>query len=393
MRLLKWAGAAIAGVLLAQSIFAGGCANLGATFRGTFKIGLVAPFSGANSATGYNMLFAAKLAINQWNETDRLKGYRAELLAQDDRNESLAGLTQARKMALDPDILGVVGHPSSASALAAAAAYGNAGLALITTEASADALAAGDYPAVFRLSASDSQVQTETLRFITTALKAQKLAVVSASSAEDVRFADRLKDKLRTVGLTSFFSQTLKPDQTEFSDLAQRLAVAAPQAVVFKGDYLNAGAFLSQMRLAKFGGAFLADAGSPNALFMKAAGDSAAGSYIVSPAPNPTDIPSAAGFVQAYRAYSGQDPLPSAVLTYDAVNLLLTAIQRGLEGGPVGARPNREAAIQSLRRLRDFPGLSATINFGPNGGNLNSRVYFYRITSSRFPGEMYKVSN
>ncbi|MDO8670225.1 MAG: branched-chain amino acid ABC transporter substrate-binding protein [Dehalococcoidia bacterium] len=393
MRLQKWAGVVIAMSLLGQQILAAGCANQGATFRGTFKIGLVAPFSGMNSAIGYNMLFAAKLAISEWNDSDRLKGYRIELLAQDDRIEAVAGLTQAKKMSLDYDVLGVVGHPSSASAFAAAAAYSKAGLAMITTEASADTLSTGDYPGVFRLSASDSQVQAETIKFISTTLKAQKLAVVADPQAEHSRFSDQLNEKLLISRMSSIISETLKPDQTDFSGLAQRMAASAPQVVVFKGDYLNAGSLLSQMRLSKVGSAYIADIGSLNALFLKTAGNSAEGSYLIAPALSPTDIPSAAGFVLAYRAISGLDPLPSAALTYDGVNLILTAFERSLNGTPDGARPDRQSVIQAIGVLRDYPGLSSNITFDQNGGVRGAKVYFYRITGLRFPGEMVKPAN
>ncbi|MDP2662658.1 MAG: ABC transporter substrate-binding protein, partial [Dehalococcoidia bacterium] len=141
----------------------------------TIKVGLVAPFSGRDAAAGYNMLYAAKLALKEWNDRGGVGGYGIELVAQDDRNEAEMGAVQARKMALDSQVMGVVGHPSRESALAATPVYREAGLPVLVTGAAVPEQDGG--PPVFQLGPTESELAQETVRFAV-AQGARRLAIL-----------------------------------------------------------------------------------------------------------------------------------------------------------------------------------------------------------------------
>ena len=89
----------------------------------TVKIGLVAPFEGLYRATGYEVLFAVKLALQERNGGQGLGGYRVELVALNDFNEPTEAAKQARALAADPDIVGIIGHLSSEATRAALPVY------------------------------------------------------------------------------------------------------------------------------------------------------------------------------------------------------------------------------------------------------------------------------
>jgi ABC-type branched-subunit amino acid transport system substrate-binding protein len=97
----------------------------------TIKIGLVAPFEGLYRSTGYEVLFAVKIALQERNQAQGLQGYRVELVALNDFNHPAEAARQAQALITDPDILGVVGHSTSASTLAALPVYQEAGLAMV----------------------------------------------------------------------------------------------------------------------------------------------------------------------------------------------------------------------------------------------------------------------
>ena len=85
----------------------------------TVKIGLVAPFEGLHRPLGYEALFGVKLAIQERNRGQGLHGYRIELVALNDFDDPAEARKQAAALAADPDVLGVVGHLSSPTTLAA----------------------------------------------------------------------------------------------------------------------------------------------------------------------------------------------------------------------------------------------------------------------------------
>jgi hypothetical protein len=97
----------------------------------TFKIGLVAPFEGRYRQVGYDAIYAARLAVRQANDAGGIGGYRVELIAFDDGGEPQAATQQASMLALDPAVMGVVGHFGPKTSSAAAPIYAREGLSLL----------------------------------------------------------------------------------------------------------------------------------------------------------------------------------------------------------------------------------------------------------------------
>jgi len=74
------------------------------------KIGLVAPFEGRYRSMGYEAIYAARLAIREINAKGGINGYRLELVALDDRGDRDMAIESARKLAIDPQVVAVIGH-------------------------------------------------------------------------------------------------------------------------------------------------------------------------------------------------------------------------------------------------------------------------------------------
>jgi hypothetical protein len=116
-------------LLLASCTFPG-------SVKPTIKIGLSAPFEGLYRDLGYEVLHAVRLAVRQRNEAGGVGGrYLVELVALNDFNEAEEAARQAREMAVDPGILGVLGGWSPDVARAAAPEYERLGLAFLAPEA------------------------------------------------------------------------------------------------------------------------------------------------------------------------------------------------------------------------------------------------------------------
>jgi len=140
------------------------CAGLRST-RPVVKIGLVAPFEGLYRHLGYEVLYAVKLAVRERNAAGGVSGYMVELVGLDDGNDPARARLQARKMIVDSDVMGVIGHFSDEAALAALDEYHWAGLALIT-QVAADAVTERGYPEVFRLYARNDLLGMESASYV-----------------------------------------------------------------------------------------------------------------------------------------------------------------------------------------------------------------------------------
>ena len=91
-----------------------------------FKIALIAPFEGPSRPLGYNVLAAAHLRIQAWNESGETP--RLELVALNDDGDPALAANLAAQLALDPDVIAVIGPPQGPTALAAAPALAAQGL-------------------------------------------------------------------------------------------------------------------------------------------------------------------------------------------------------------------------------------------------------------------------
>ncbi len=94
-----------------------------ASTQPVIKIGLVAPFEGRYRPIGYEAIYAARLAIREIDAQGGLNGRRVELVALDDRGEPEKAIEAARQLALDPQVVAVIGHFRPDSTDAALTAY------------------------------------------------------------------------------------------------------------------------------------------------------------------------------------------------------------------------------------------------------------------------------
>jgi ABC-type branched-subunit amino acid transport system substrate-binding protein len=119
------------------------------------KFGLVAPFEGRYRPIGYDAIYAARLAVRERNASGGVGGYRVELVAYDDGGDAPSAVERARQLALDPQVVAVIGHFRVDTSRAAWDVYAREALPLIAPVIPADALpdspcAGCSYPAAFR---------------------------------------------------------------------------------------------------------------------------------------------------------------------------------------------------------------------------------------------------
>ena len=125
-------------------LFVAACCPPGSV-KTTVKIGLSAPFEGRYRDLGYQVLYAVRLAVRQRNEAGGIADrYLVEMVALNDFNGPEVAVEEARKMAVDDDVLGVLGGWSPETAAAARPIYEQLGLAFITPPTD---WSAADFPA------------------------------------------------------------------------------------------------------------------------------------------------------------------------------------------------------------------------------------------------------
>jgi ABC-type branched-subunit amino acid transport system substrate-binding protein len=95
------------------------------------KIGVIAPFEGAGRPLGYAVLPAIKAAVAEANTSGKLGRYQVMVVAFNDDLHGPTAAAQAKALALDPEVLGVVGPWTAETAAAAAPILAAAGLPVL----------------------------------------------------------------------------------------------------------------------------------------------------------------------------------------------------------------------------------------------------------------------
>lgn len=360
--------------LLALLFFGQGCVPIGST-KPIVKIGLVAPFEGPDRPLGYNVLYAVKLAIWERNERGGVAGYMVELVALDDGNEPSAAAQQARKMILDPDVMGVVGHFSNATTLAAIPEYHQAGLTLISPATTADDITERGYREIFRLCARNEQLGAEAAHFAVTELGAKRLGLIGDQ--------DDLAEAF-VVAAQRLGAAVVVDEAIDAPDLLMTIEMEKPDLVFFSG-----GAVAGALRPAQ-GGAevmirarergikapFMGGSEWDSPKLVQIGGEAVEGGIYLAVAPRIEEARGAQGFIDRYMALAQQRPGPQALLAYDATNLLLDALARAIVAQ--GA-PKREAVLAEMAKT-DHLGITGPITFDAKGDRLDPQVYIYEIS-------------
>jgi branched-chain amino acid transport system substrate-binding protein len=333
-------------LLLAVMFLLSACTGVG--FGGApaiLKIGVVAPFEGLHRPLGYEVLFAVKLAVQERNVQGGINGYQVELVALNDFDDPVKARVQARALVTDLDVLGVVGHTSAVTTLAAMPIYQKAGMAMSVPwtiqEAEPDAGRVG-------------------------------VVSVAANDAETAVWLDTISRErgFNNIGRVSDFDLDSIPSDVQALELATEGVIAGE--IILALD--QAGISLPLLGHV--------DVGSPQVV--QVAHQAANGLIFVSPGPDPDDIAGTETFVEAYQTLAGFPPGPRAVLAYDATNVLLEAIELALlKSSRQPTRAEISAVINQIQRH----GISGDIVFDTQGQRIDAPVWVYQISGEEeYPG-------
>lgn len=317
------------------------------------KIGLVAPFEGTYRSSGYDAIYAARLAIAEINAAGGANGWQLELVAYDDRADAQNARTIAQNLSIDEDVVAVIGHYHQTSMVAAVPIY---------TEAHLPLLAIGGWliptpTNVWQLSPSPEVLATDMLA----------IATLPSDAIVDVWGEDALAHML-TAQLTAAGYQlatTVTPQQERpdviFTTLVPHIAAERLiqwQAAGWEGQLIGTRDLASPT--------FATIVSTVNA-------DLAKGPYIITAYPFPQDVSDTVAWRNAYQAVGPHVPAPSlyALPTYEAVHLLAQAIAVVAPDTPT--RTSVAAALFDVQR----EGLLGPITWDANGFWAAPQIYGY----------------
>ena len=345
------------------------------------------PFTRYDSRTAYDALFGARLALREWNARGGVMGYRVELVAQDDENDAEVAAGRARELAIDRDVLGVIGHLSNDTALKAVGEYRKAGLPLLTF-ASASALTTEAGRGVLRLGPNDEQLAMAVLDDLSGKFSIDRVAIVERRSLVSIGSADVFEREIVGRGGSVVLRENVDRADRDFGDIFTQSKASRVTLVVFLGGYRQAAAFYTGLHRELEQTAFIA-VGSDTPDFPKIGGENLLGAMYVAPWPllNRQEDPGKE-FFGKYVALAGAEPSRYGPISYDAVNLLLGAAERSYRAT---GKLTREGVLDQLESSEPVTGVSGVLAFDEHGDLKSPKPMVYRIEEKGvYPGVAIK---
>ncbi len=372
----------ILSLVCVASLMLAACGGGGQAGKGTIKIATQSPLSGGQSAIGVDIKNGAELALEQLKKPLEDMGFKVELAPFDDQANPDNGVANAKNIVADPAILCVVGHYNSGVQIPSSEVYHSSNLANVSPANTNPKVTDRGYLEVSRIVGRDDVQGVVAAQFA--ASKGMKSAyVVHDKTAYGQGIAEFFKREAEKGGMQVLGFEGTE-EKANFDALLSPLIAASPEVVFFGGIYDQASVFFKQAREKGYTGMFLSDDGydSPEAINIGGPALLEGGGLYYTTVAGPAKLyPGTAKFQQDFKAKYGADPKPFAAQGYDAMALCLQGIQNAATQAG-GAMPARDAVSNAVRALKDFVGITGTINFNAKGDLTTAKYFVIQVISA-----------
>jgi branched-chain amino acid transport system substrate-binding protein len=319
------------GVCLSATALAG-CGSNGSDAK-DIKIGMVAELTGSNATYGTSLVNGAKLAIKEKNAKGGVLGKQVSTVVADNKSEPSESANAMTKIINQDKVVAVTGIFTSSSAIAASSVAEASKIPFLTVGATNPKVTVGDDGKVkdytFRVCFIDPFQGTVGANFVLDELKLKKTVMLIDNSSDYSK------------GLASFFKKAytakggeivgeeayLQKDQ-DFKTILTKIKTMGAEVIYVPGYYEEVGKIVKQARELGITAPIVGGDGWDSPKLVEIAGGEALNNtfftnhYSVDD-PNPLSK----AFVDAYTKEYGQKPDAPAVLGYDAMNIMMDAIE------------------------------------------------------------------
>ncbi len=372
-------------VVLVLSMLLAACGSAGGgaakTGEQVIKIASQSPLSGGLSSIGVDIKNGAELALEQKGGALKDMGFKVELAPYDDQANPDTGVANAKQIVADPAVLCIVGHYNSGVQIPSSEEYHASGLANVSPANTNPKVTDRGYLEVNRLCGRDD---------------IQGVVGAQAAQSKGIKTVYVFHDKTAYgQGIAEFFNREAEKlgikvlgfegteEKANFDALLTPVLSANPDMVYLGGMFDQWAVLVKQAREKGYKGMFMSDDGFDSSEAAKIAGDAlleGAGTYFTTVAGPAKEYPGTAKFIEDFKAKYGSDPKPFAANAYDSMAICLKGIEAAAKanGNKV---PTRQAVAEAIRALKDYDGITGTINFNSKGDLTEAKYFVIQITS------------
>ncbi|TKV60611.1 branched-chain amino acid ABC transporter substrate-binding protein [Nakamurella flava] len=325
-------------------------------------IAMAGALTGANAALGLNILYGAKVALDEHNKAN--PNCQVEIKQFDTEGDPQKATQVAPQIVGDSSVIGLLGPAFSGETKATGPIFNQAGLLSLTASATNPALTTNGWTNFFRGLANDAVQGPAVAKYMVNTLGYKKVCVVQDNSDYGAGLAEEIKTGLGSVADTSCAAE-VKTGDKDFTATVQLVNGAAPDAVFYAGYYAEAAPFVQQLRDAGVTATFVSADGTNDPQFVSQAGGAAKDAILSCPCgPAPEE------FAKTYEALNGQAPGVYSTEGYDLTTIMLKGIDSGVK--------DRAGLVEYVKGYSG-QGLAREYKWDDKGELASSLVWIYKV--------------
>ncbi len=349
-----------------------------ATDELTVKIGAAAPLTGPQAHIGKDNEYGTRMAIDDANAKGVIIGGKKahfELLSEDDQTDPKTATIVAQKL-VDAKVNGVIGHLNSGTSIPASAIYFKNGIPQISPSATAVKFTAQGYKTAFRVMTNDAQQGKALGEFATKVLGLKSIAVIDDRTAYGQGLADEFVKSAEANGAKIIAREYTTDHSVDFTSVLTSIKGKQPELLFFGGMDPQGVPMVKQLRALGMKTQFMMGDGGYTPKLIELAGGAEDGTYASLPGVPLDNMPSGRDFSKRYEARFHQPIQLYAPYCYDAVNVMIAAMQKAGSAEPAKYLPE-------IGKV-ELDGVTAKIAFDEKGDIKGGAVTIYQVRKGQW---------
>ncbi|MHA1570360.1 MAG: branched-chain amino acid ABC transporter substrate-binding protein [Alphaproteobacteria bacterium] len=339
--------------------------------RGEVTIAVVGPITGKFASLGEQVKRGAEMAVKDINAQGGVLNQKVLLIVGDDACNPKQAVDVAREM-VTKNVSFVAGHLCSSSSIPASAIYAENSILMIspasTNPVLTDEAFKKGWKNVFRVSGRDDAQGIVAGKFLASAFKGKKIAILHDKTAYGKGLADETRKNLRESGGKEVMYEAYSAGEKDYSALISRMKAAGIAAFYVGGYHIEAGLMIRQAHEQGYKPRLISGDVLVNEEFWKVSGPAGEGTLM-------TYLPDQRKKTQAKAVVARflknkYDPEGYTLYTYAAIQVWAEAAKR--------AKSLKMAALSKTIRGNTFTTVIGKLSFD-NKGDVKDPEYVWYV--------------
>lgn len=327
--------------------------------KNPIKVGAIIFQTGDAAQYGVWVKNGLEMAKDEINSKGGINGQPIELSYEDDKTDAQTAVTVMNKLLATQNLPIIISGLTSKSTLAIAPIAESKKVVLFSPcSSSPDITNSGDY--IFRNWTSDNEEGRLMAEYAYNNLGYRNMATLTINNDYGLGLQKVFSQRFKELGGTIVSSEEFPERTTNFRTIIAKLKSQKFDAIYLPSHAKEVGSFLKQMKENNLSFKVLGCVTYESPELIQIAGDAAEGVIFTTPAFNPDATDSTIQkFSAEYQKRFGSKPENFAAHSYDALNIIALAIQKG---GYIS-----DGIKNALYQISNYPGVSGLTTFDKNG--------------------------